>query len=63
MSETREPSTKANPLSPEMIITMTRKLTLVLLTLGFAMTATACNTVRGAGEDLESAADAVDEET
>ena len=37
----------------------------VLLALGIttmALTATACNTVRGAGEDLESAANEVDKE-
>ncbi|WP_394269850.1 hypothetical protein [Qipengyuania sp.] len=37
----------------------------VLLALGIttmALTATACNTVRGAGQDLESAANEVDEE-
>lgn len=28
-----------------------------------ALSATACNTVRGAGQDLESAADTVDEAT
>lgn len=36
---------------------------LALFATGFALTSTACNTVRGVGEDLESAADAVDEET
>lgn len=30
---------------------------------GLALTTAACNTVRGAGDDLQSAADAVDEET
>ncbi|WP_282098591.1 hypothetical protein [Qipengyuania proteolytica] len=38
----------------------------ILLALGIttmALTATACNTVRGVGDDLNSAADAVDEET
>lgn len=38
----------------------------VLLAVGIssmALTATACNTVRGAGADLQSAANAVDEET
>lgn len=37
----------------------------VLFALGIttmALTATACNTVRGAGEDLESAANEVDKE-
>ena len=38
----------------------------ILLTFGITsmtLTAAACNTVRGAGEDLQSAANAVDEET
>lgn len=38
----------------------------ILLALGIttmALTATACNTVRGVGDDLQSAANAVDEET
>ncbi|XUU59494.1 hypothetical protein ACRAQ6_07845 [Erythrobacter sp. HA6-11] len=30
---------------------------------GLALSTAACNTVRGAGDDLQSAADAVDEET
>lgn len=42
---------------------MLRKLVLAMLAGTFALTASACNTVRGAGEDLESAANAVDEET
>jgi predicted small secreted protein len=42
---------------------MTRKLIIALTAGLFALTATACNTVRGAGADLESAADAVDDET
>ena len=42
---------------------MTRKIVLALATGLLAFTATACNTVRGAGQDLESAANAVDEET
>jgi len=42
---------------------MLRKLLCALLVTGFAAQLTACNTVRGAGEDLESAANAVDEET
>jgi entericidin B len=37
---------------------------IIALTAGLlAISATACNTVRGAGEDLESAANEVDEET
>jgi entericidin B len=41
---------------------MVRKLlALFLITTSFALAA--CNTVRGAGQDLESAADAVDDET
>nr|WP_241255151.1 hypothetical protein [Altererythrobacter sp. BO-6] len=42
---------------------MLKQVTLAVFTLAFALTLTACNTVRGVGEDLESAADAVDEET
>jgi predicted small secreted protein len=42
---------------------MLRKIILAMLAGTFALTASACNTVRGAGADLESAADAVDEET
>lgn len=42
---------------------MTKKIILAFTAGLFALTAAACNTVRGAGEDLESAADAVDEET
>lgn len=41
---------------------MIRKLVLAFGLTALTLTATACNTVRGAGEDLESAADAVDEE-
>lgn len=42
---------------------MIRK-TLITATLAaLTLTATACNTVRGVGDDLKSAADAVDEET
>jgi len=42
---------------------MTRKIILGLAASVLALSASACNTVRGAGADLESAADAVDEET
>jgi len=42
---------------------MTRKITIAAAIGLMALSATACNTVRGAGEDLESAADAVDDET
>ncbi len=42
---------------------MTRKIILGVTAALFALTASACNTVRGAGADLESAADAVDDET
>lgn len=42
---------------------MARKIIIAVTAGIFALSATACNTVRGAGEDLESAADAVDEET
>ena len=42
---------------------MIRK-TLIAVALGaMALSAAACNTVRGVGDDLNSAADAVDEET
>lgn len=42
---------------------MIRK-TLIAATLAaLTLTAAACNTVRGVGDDLKSAADAVDEET
>ena len=42
---------------------MIRK-TLIAIALGaMTLSAAACNTVRGVGEDLNSAADAVDEET
>ncbi|MGB3796783.1 MAG: Entericidin EcnA/B family protein [Alteraurantiacibacter sp.] len=39
---------------------MTRKLILVVTASVMALTATACNTVRGVGQDLESVADDVD---
>jgi predicted small secreted protein len=42
---------------------MTKKIILALTAGLIALTATACNTVRGAGDDLHSAADAVDDET
>lgn len=42
---------------------MTRTIILTITAGLLALTATACNTVRGVGSDLESAADAVDEET
>ena len=41
---------------------MIKKFVLALALGGVALSATACNTVRGAGDDLESAADAVDKE-
>lgn len=41
---------------------MTRKTILAVTVSLLAFTATACNTVRGAGEDLESAANEVQEE-
>ena len=40
-----------------------KKLFAILALTGTLMAATACNTVRGAGQDVESAANAVDEET
>ena len=36
---------------------MAKKLIIAITASVFALTATACNTVRGAGEDLESVAD------
>lgn len=42
---------------------MARKILLALGIATMSLTAVACNTVRGAGEDLESAANEVDEET
>ncbi len=42
---------------------MTRKIILVVTASVMALTATACNTVRGIGQDLESVADDVDEAT
>ncbi len=41
---------------------MTRKLILAATASLFALTASACNTVRGASEDVESVANEVDEE-
>jgi predicted small secreted protein len=41
---------------------MARKIMIALGIATMTLTAAACNTVRGAGDDLESAADAVDEE-
>jgi len=41
---------------------MFRKFLIALTAGAMAMTASACNTVRGAGADLESAADAVSNE-
>ncbi len=42
---------------------MTRKIILVVTASMMALTVTACNTVRGLGQDLESVADSVDEAT
>lgn len=42
---------------------MVRKLLLAFGLTAMTLSAAACNTVRGAGEDLESAANAVDDET
>ena len=42
---------------------MIRKIVLASTLAVMTLTATACNTVRGVGDDLNSAADAVDEET
>ncbi len=41
---------------------MVKKVILALMAGSIAFGATACNTVRGAGEDVESAANAVDKE-
>jgi predicted small secreted protein len=40
---------------------MVRKIILAVTVSALALTATACNTVRGAGQDLQSVADDVDE--
>ena len=40
-----------------------KKLFAIFVLAGTLVAATACNTVRGAGEDVQSAANAVDEET
>jgi entericidin B len=42
---------------------MARKIIVAVSASLLLFSVAACNTVRGAGEDLESAADAVDEET
>ncbi|AXK42086.1 MULTISPECIES: entericidin A/B family lipoprotein [Erythrobacter] len=42
---------------------MVKKILLAFGITSMTLTAAACNTVRGAGEDLQSAANAVDEET
>lgn len=42
---------------------MIRKALIATALAAMTLTATACNTVRGVGDDLKSAADAVDEET
>lgn len=42
---------------------MVRKTIMTAALAALALSAAACNTVRGVGDDLESAADAVDEET
>lgn len=42
---------------------MIRRLLIATTLAAMALTAAACNTVRGVGDDLKSAADAVDEET
>lgn len=41
---------------------MIKKILLAFGITTMALTATACNTVRGAGDDIESVADEVDEE-
>ncbi|WP_082010481.1 entericidin A/B family lipoprotein [Novosphingobium malaysiense] len=42
---------------------MVRKFVLILIAGGLVMGSTACNTVRGVGQDLESAANTVDNAT
>lgn len=42
---------------------MIRKALIATALAAMTLTATACNTVRGVGDDLKSAADAVDDET
>lgn len=42
---------------------MTRKIILAVSASIMVLSASACNTVRGAGQDLESAADSVDDAT
>ncbi|XUU59493.1 hypothetical protein ACRAQ6_07840 [Erythrobacter sp. HA6-11] len=42
---------------------MTRKVLSAVLVGAMLMSTAACNTVRGVGDDLKSAADAVDDET
>lgn len=42
---------------------MVRKVLFAFAIGGFALTASACNTVRGVGQDLESAANSVDRAT
>ncbi len=42
---------------------MFRKIIISLLLGSFALTATACNTVKGAGRDIESVGDAADKAT
>jgi predicted small secreted protein len=41
---------------------MFRKIIISLLLGSFALTATACNTVKGAGKDIQSVGDAADKE-
>lgn len=42
---------------------MLRKILIAITAGAIALTASACNTVRGAGDDLQSAANEVDKET
>lgn len=44
-------------------MTMLKKCVMALAVGALAVTASACNTVRGVGQDLESAADTVDRAT
>jgi entericidin B len=41
---------------------MVKKLLLALIASGIAFSATACNTVKGAGQDIESVGEAADKE-
>lgn len=57
-----EKSTAIWPVATRYGEDMIRKMLLAAALGGLALSAAACNTVRGAGEDLQSAADTVQEE-